>query len=462
MRHHNANIRQTQQRFLSAKRAQSDCLSSFNLLTSELLFDEVEKRLPEHRERLFPPTETLAMFVAQKMSTDSSCQNAVNQASIHRLISGLPSCSSDTGGYCRARQRLPLELVSGLTRYLGEQIDQQLPMQWRWQGRRVRLVDGTTMTMPDTPANQRAFPQQSGQRPGLGFPICRMVAITCLSSGAVLNAAIGCFKGKGGDEQSLLRSMEDTLESGDILLGDAFYPTYFSLVRMLEKGVDILMEQQGARQRVTDFRRGGNLGARDHLITWDKPKTKPKWLSEEAYHNAPERLIVREFKAGSKVMVTTLKCPKEHSKAALKALYKQRWNVELDIRNIKDTMGMNILSCKTPGMVEKEIWVYLLAYNLVRLLMMQGAIIADIRPREISFKHSLQLWLIWSLQADTSDEKLLLAICELMAQQRVGNRPGRIEPRAVKRRPKPFPLLTMPRIQAKEIVRKYGHPKKQR
>ncbi len=173
MCHHNANIRQTQQRFLSAQRTQSDCLSSFNLLTSELLFDEVEKRLPEHRERLFPPTETLAMFVAQKMSADGSCQNAVNQASIHRLVSGLPSCSPDTGGYCRARQRLPLELVSGLTRYLGEQIDQQLPLQWRWQGRRVRLVDGTTMTMPDTPANQQAFPQQSGQRPGLGFPICR-------------------------------------------------------------------------------------------------------------------------------------------------------------------------------------------------------------------------------------------------------------------------------------------------
>ena len=462
MRHHNANIRQTQQRFLSAQRTQSDCLSSFNLLTSELLFDEVEKRLPEHRERLFPPTETLAMFVAQNMSADGSCQNAVNQACMHRLISGLPSCSPDTGGYCRARQRLPLELVSGLTRYLGEQIDQQLPRQWRWQGRRVRLVDGTTMTMPDTPANQQAFPQQSGQRAGLGFPICRMVAITCLSSGAVLNAAIGCLKGKGGDEQSLLRSMEDTLESGDILLGDAFYPTYFSLVRMLEKGIDILMEQQGARQRVTDFRRGESLGARDHLIVLYKPKTKPQWLSEEAYHQAPERLIVREFKAGGKVMVTTLKCAKKHNEAALKALYKQRWNVELDIRDIKDAMGMNILSCKTPGMVEKEIWVYLLAYNLIRLLMMQGAIMADILPREISFKHSLQLWLIWSLQADTSDEKLLLAICELMVQQRVGNRPGRIEPRAVKRRPKPFPLLTMPRIQAREMVQKYGHPKKQR
>lgn len=460
MHHHTGNTACAQQRFIRSHMTSTDCLNTFNLLTSDLLFEELENRLPEHRERLFPPTETLAMFITQAMSADRSCQHAVNQAAIHRLVNGLPKCSTQTGGYCRARKRLPLELVSGLTCYLGQQIDQQLPTDWRWQGRRVRLVDGTTVTMPDTEENLAVFPKQRGQKPGLGFPICRVVGITCLSSGAILNAAIGRFNGKGGDEQTLLRSIEDTLYSDDILLGDAFFPTYFFIARMQRRGVDILMEQQGARKRITDFRRGQSLGTRDHVIRLNKPKIKPDWMSQELWHAAPEQLTVREFKAGGKIMVTTLMCPKTYARADLKALYKQRWNVELDIRDIKETMGMNVVSCKTPEMVIKEIWVYLLAYNLIRLLMMQAAAGAGILPRQISFKHSLQLWLIWSRQADTSDDEMLLMVCQLMAQQRVGNRPGRIEPRAIKRRPKPFPLLMLPRTQAREIVKKYGHPKK--
>ncbi len=458
--HHTVRSAGIQQRFIQSQRIESHCQSTFNLLTSDILLDEVEKRLPEHRERLFPPTETLAMFVAQALSADRSCQYAVNQAAVQRLVTGLPSCSTHTGGYCRARQRLPLEMVSGLTQYLGQHIDQQLPTEWRWQGRRVRLVDGTTVTMPDTPENQAVYPQQRGQKEGLGFPICRVVGITCLASGALLNAAVGRFNGKGGDEQTLLRSIQETLESGDILVGDAFFPTFFLMAAMQAKGVDILMEQLGARKRVTDFRRGKRLGQRDHLITIKKPRRKPDWMSETVYQAAPETLTVREFKAGGKIMVTTLCCPKTACKTDLKGLYKQRWAVELDIRDIKETMGMNILSCKTPDMILKEIWVYLLAYNLIRLLMVQAAFVTDIMPREVSFKHCLQLWLLWSQKADTLDDEQLYALCLLMAQQRVGNRSGRIEPRAVKRRPKPYPLLTVTRLQARENVRKFGHPKK--
>ena len=400
------------------------------------------------------------MFITQALSTDRSCQYAVNQAAVHRLITGLPGCSTHTGGYCRARQRLPTDMVVGLTRYLGQYIDGQLPDTWRWQGRRVRLVDGTTLTMPDTPKNQAAYPQQQSQKPGLGFPICRVVGVTCLASGAVLNAAVGRFSGKGGDEQTLLRSIQDTFESGDLIMGDAFFPTFFFIAAMQAKGVDILMEQLGARRRVTDFRRGRKLGQRDHLITLSKPKKKPDWMDRAMYEGIPDTLVVREFKAGGKIMVTTLLDPKITHKTQLKTLYKQRWGVELDIRHIKETMGMGILSCKTPAMVLKEIWVYLLAYNLIRLLMAQAAFIADTLPREISFKHCLQLWLIWSQKTESPDDTQLLELCVLMAQQRVGNRPGRIEPRAVKRRPKPYPLLTRPRHQAKEEIRKSGHPKK--
>ncbi len=445
---------------VKAYRENSDSYSFFNLLTSDALLSEVEALLPEHRERLYPPTETLSMFLAQAMSADRSCQNIVNQATLQRIAEGLTARSTHTGGYCRARQRLPLSMVTRLTQHLGEQIDEQLPNEWRWGGRRVRIIDGTTVTMPDTTVNQASFPQQRGQKPGLGFPICRIVGITCLASGALLNAAIGRFNGKGGDEQTLLRTIQDTFQPGDVVLGDAFFATYFFIATMQARGIDILMEQHGSRKRVTDFRRGRTLGERDHLLVINKPKICPDWMSEAEYNAAPDSLTVREFKAGGKIMVTTMSCHKSHPKEALKTLYKSRWHIELDLRNIKDTMGMNILSCKTPEMAVKEIWVYLLAYNLIRLMMAQSALLADIKPRSISFKHCLQLWLIYTHHPNSLDDEKLELLFQIMAQQRVGNRPGRIEPRAVKRRPKAYPLLTKQRDEARAEVKKNGHPKK--
>jgi hypothetical protein len=445
---------------IMAYRTNSDSYRFFNLLTSDVMLDKIEELLPAHRERLYPPTEALSMFLAQAMSADRSCQHAVNQAAFHRLCGGLTTGSTRTGGYCRARQRLPVEMVSNLTQHLGEHIIGQLPDDWRWQGRRVRIIDGTTVTMPDTLANQAIFPQQRGQQAGLGFPICRIVGITCHASGALLNAAIGHFNGKGGDEQTLLRTIQDTFEEGDVVIGDAFFATYFFIATMQARGVDILMEQQGARKRSTDFRRGKKLGERDHLIVINKPKVRPYWMNEAQYDVAPDAITVREIKAGGKILVTTLNCPSSHPKAVLKSLYKSRWHVELDIRHIKNTMGMNILSCKTPEMAIKEIWVHLLAYNLIRLMMAQSALFADINPRSISFKHCMQIWLIYMQQTLILNDKEVNSIFQLMAQQRVGNRPGRIEPRAVKRRPKAYPLLIKPRDKARAEVRKYGHPKK--
>jgi hypothetical protein len=426
--------------------ASSDSYTFFNLLTGPEFLDQAESLLPEHRERLFPPTETLSMFLAQAMSADRSCQSAVNDASIKRLVGGLPMCSTHTGAYCRARQRLPLEMVSTLVRHTGRVMAERTPETWHWRGRPVRLVDGATVALPDTADNQEVYPQPRSQQPGLGFPLCRLVGLICLASGTVLNAAISPCQGKGSDEQSLLRSILGTLESGDILLGDAFYATYFLLCALQAKGVDGVFEQQGARRRSTDFRRGQRLGQRDHLIELLKPKIKPEWMSQAEYDKAPDTLTVRELRTGGKILMTTLHCPKHTSKAALKALYRDRWHVELDLRNIKTTLGMEMLSCRTPAMVQKEIWVYLLAYNLIRLLMAQAASLADVNPRQLSFKHTLQLWIAWRQNGTGSyDDSQLATLFILIAQQRVGNRPGRIEPRAIKRRPKPFPLLTKPR-----------------
>lgn len=459
--HPNSPAFSQQHRRVQRHARDSDAYAFFNLLTGPELFDQVESLLPRHRERLFPPTETLSMFLAQALSADRSCQKAVNDTAIKRLAASLPLCSTHTGAYCRARKRLPMEMVCTLARYTGRWVTAHAPEPWHWRGRPVRLVDGTTVAMPDTLANQAVYPQPRSQKPGLGFPLCRMVGIVCLGSGAVLNAAMGHYSGKGGDEQSLLRSILETLKRGDLLLGDALYATYFLLCALRERGIDAVFEQHGARQLSTDFRHGQRLGTRDHLIVLHKPVIKPDWMSEADYEQAPETLTVRELRTGGKTLVTTLLCPKQTSKSDLKSLYRDRWHVELDLRNIKITLGMEKLSCQRPSMALKEIWVYLLAYNLIRVMMAQAALLAHRLPRQLSFKHTVQIWIAWAQHDNvTNHDNKLRALFVLIAQQRVGERPGRIEPRAIKRRPKPYPLLTKPREIARAHIQKHGHPEK--
>lgn len=439
----------------------SDVFGFFNLLTRPELLDSVEAQLPAHRERLFPPTETLSMFLAQVMSADRSCQHIVNQAATQRLLTELPLCSTHTGGYCRARARSPLAMVRELTQQTGLYVASQASDGERWRGRPVRLVDGTTITMPDTAANQVAYPQQRNQQPGLGFPICRLVGITCLATGAMLDAAISRYQGKGAHEQALLRELLHNFQPGDVMLGDALYATYFLLASLQERGIDAVFEQHGSRRRSTNFRAGQRLGPKDHLTEWHKPKQRPGWMTPEQYAVAPDCLTVREFKAGHKIMVTTLCHPRQAPKRELRTLYERRWHIELDFRQIKTTLNMERLSCRTPDMNEKEMWVFLLAYNLIRWLMAESALAADVQPRRLSFKHTLQLWLAWQqmgyqcLDSESAHQMQLF-----VAQGQVPYRPGRTEPRAIKRRPKPFPLLTKPRAQARADICQYGHPKK--
>ncbi len=281
-----------------------DTFGFFNRLTSPDLFDAWEATLPEHRERLFPPTETLSLFRAQALKPDRSCQGNVNDVAVARLKHGLPPCRTNTGGYCRARKRLPLDMVSGMAPHTGQLIAGKVPDQGLWHGRRVRGVDGTSVTFPDTQANQDEYPQQNAQQPGRGFPICRIVGITCLFSGAVLNAAMGKFKGKETGELALLRTMRDVFEAGDVILADALYATYFFRAALLLRRVDAVFEQQGSRQHSTDFMQGEALGKQDHRITRTKPKVRPEWMTEEPYKSAPDTLTVRELKVGGKVLVT--------------------------------------------------------------------------------------------------------------------------------------------------------------
>jgi hypothetical protein len=427
----------------------------FNMLTGPQLLEITEAYLPEHRERLYPPTVTLSMFMKQNLQADRSCQRAVNAWAAQRAAEGLSVQSIRTGAYCQARQRLPLQMVTALARETGSQLSTQAQRGWRWRGRAVKLADGTGISMPDTPENQACYPQPSTQAEGVGFPLARLVGILCLSTGAVLEAAIGPHAGKGSSELDLFRSVMGTLSAGDVLLADALYCNYFMIATLQAAGVDVLFEQHGAR--ITDFRRGQALGARDHLVQWMKPKARPAWMSLQQYRTFPKELTVREVKVGGQILVTTMLNARAVRKGELSDLYAHRWHVELDIRNLKTTLGMDVLRCLTPQMVEKELWVYLLAYNVIRLLMAQAAREAGVHPRELSFKHTVQMWTEWTSTTLRESPMRRTDFFRLIAQFIVGNRPGRLEPRARKRRPKPYQWLKVPRAEARRQIRRHGY-----
>jgi len=441
---------------ISRNADQIGAVDFFNLLTGPQLLEMTDSLLPEHRERLYPPTLALSMFMGQVLSEDGSCQKAVDSWAAQRAAEGLSVQSINTGAYCRARQRLPLEMLSTLTRYTAQQLSARAQAGWRWRGRSVKLVDGTGILMPDTAANQACYPQLTSQAVGVGSPLARLVGVICLSTGALIDAAMGPFTGKGTSELGLLRKLQAAFSPGDVMLADAFYCNYFLIAALQAAGVDVLFAQNGAR--ITDFRRGERLGARDHRVSWPKPKVRPDWMSREDYAALPEELMLREVKVGKKVLVTTFLCPRSVSKAALGALFRQRWHVELDLRAIKTTLQMAELSCNTPQMNQKELWVHFLAYNLIRLLMAQAAVKAAVHPRTLSFKHTVQLWSEWIARRLCSHQDASVEILfTLIGQLRVANRPGRIEPRARKRRPKPYPWLKVPRAQARSQIAAHGH-----
>jgi len=450
-----SRIQQRRNTNIDRRIKQQSAVDFFNVLTGPLLLDLTETHLPEHRERLYPPTVVLSMFIQQALSEDGSCQRAVNGWAAQRSVEGFTPRSVRTGAYCRARQRLPTGMVTALMRETGKLLCTEAHAGWRWRGRSVKLVDGTGISMPDTPENQALYPQPSSQTQGVGFPLARLVGVICLSTGAVVDAAIGPFEGKGHSEHSLFRELMDAFSVGDVMLADALYCSYWLIATLQKAGVDVLMEQYGSR--TTDFRRGRRLGSRDHIVSWPRPK-RPNWMTHEQYDVFPVELTVREAKVGERVLVTTMLNPRKTSKKDLSDLYVQRWQVELDLRNIKTTLGMEVLRCLTPEMIEKELWVNLLAYNMIRLLMAQAALESGVPPRDLSFKHTVQMWTQWTaLYSGRGQDVQRDNLFQLIAQVRVRQRPGRLEPRARKRRPKPYPWLKVPREIARQQILELGY-----
>jgi len=433
------------------------------LLPAERIVELLHEQELEVRDRVYPPLVTLAMFLSQCADADQSLTQAVARLLAHRIAQGESACSSNTGAYSKARQRLPEELIANLTRHTGAQLMTEAPAEWCWHGRDVKIVDGATASMPYTDANQAAYPQPSVQKPGLGFPIVRFVVIFSLAVGTVLDAAFCPYKGKENSELALFRRLHDSLDEGDVVLADRYFCSFFDIAELQRRGIDVVMRQH--QHRKTDFRRGRQLGKRDHLVFWKKP-ARPEWMDEETYRQYPAELVMRELRVHVKgrhrkvrsrtiTIATTLYDHEEYGKTDLAELYRLRWQAELNLRSLKSVMKMDVLRCQTPEMVRKELWAHFLAYNLIRKVMCQTAEQFVMKPWTISFKGALQTLNAFALPLLTSAKNRLAETIEEMllaiARHSVGNRPNRLEPRAVKRRPKPYTLLTKPRAKARTL-----------
>jgi Transposase DDE domain len=407
----------------------------------------------DQRQRIYSRLDTLRLFVSQVLSADRACQDVVGRRLSERISQGQTASALTTGSYCDARQRLPLAVPVTLGRALGAQLESLAPAQWRWQGRPVKLFDGTTVSMPDTASNQKAYPQSREQKPGLGFPIARIGALIGLASSAILAHQVVACEGKGTGEQTILTNLLDHLDAGDVLLADALLSTWWIIEGATRRGADVLMVHDG--KRLLDFASGRQLGQRDHVAQWRRPP-KPKAMSAEHYARCPEFITVRELEVNGRVLVTTMLDPAIASPRCLDALYQLRWNIEVDFRTIKSTLEMDVLRCKSQPMVEKEIAVYFLAYNLVRWAMAKAALLADILPRVLSFTGAKRLLSAFGDQLRRTSgndiRNLIATVLQSIAGLRLPHRPDRVEPRAKKRRPKKLPLLTVPRQMARELI----------
>jgi len=417
-------------------------------------------------DRIFSPLVTLWVFLGQVLSADHSCRAAVARLIAHRVARGQAPCSPETGAYCQARKRLPESFFADVARHTGRALEENVEPQWLWKGRRVYAYDGSSVTMPDTPANQAEYPQPAAQKPGLGFPLARIAAVFSLACGAILDLRICRYAGKGQSELGMLRTLLGLFRPGDVVLADRLMCAWTEMVMLRQRGVDCVCRFTSHRK--ADFRRGQRLGRGDHIVTWPKPP-RPRTIDREAYKLLPDSLTVREcraqvgqpgFRIKTLIIATTLLDAKGFAKADLVQLYRARWHAELDLRSLKQTLQMDVLRCKTPELVRKELWAHVLAYNLIRTIIAQAASTRGVEPRSLSFKgavqtleafqpglallgeHDLELrWLLYG--------QLLAAV----AGHRVGDRPDRYEPRRRKRRPKPYDRLMKPRHAAKRRMR---------
>jgi putative transposase len=431
------------------------------------------------RNVVFTPCVTLWAMLCSVTGIDKSCAAACVRVSVLLVALARPRWSEDTGVFCRARARMPVALVQELAETLADRLEQAAPPSWLWHGLHAYLGDGTIVVLPDSAANQAVFPQHANQKKGLGTPLIRLVVLMSLAVGVLSGMAWGPYQGKGTGETALLRRLIGRLKRGDMVVLDRYYGNYWMIALLQQAGVHVCVRMHANKQY--DFDKGKRLGHLDHVVVWKRPR-RPKWMSEEEYKQLPAELTLREIGidlpqrggAGGRVMVaTTLLDAEAYPKDDIADLYKWRWQVEVDLRHLKATMKMRELSCKTPQAVARELWTHALGYNLVRKVMAQAALYqrpskrpsrqrraaatyGPLTPRQISFKAALQ-----QIQANVATlstaapeqyKQAAEGILTTLAGKRVGKRPGRQEPRAIKQRPQSQAMLNKPRAEVKKAM----------
>lgn len=432
--------------------------SSIGLPLSEVLSAQAieqvcQKHQHQYRQTLFTPVVTLWMWLSQVLETDKSLRNAVARVMAWSASNGCAIPSTDTGGYCKARQRLPLSIIEHFRKQSGTHLDEQLKPEHLWCGRRVKICDGSSVTLSDTPANQQEYPQPSNQAPGCGFPMMKILVVFSLATGALLEVLTAPLNTM---DVTLLRPLYAHLTPEDVVLADRAFGTYVDLALIVQHKADGVFRRHHARK--SDFRRGKKLGIGDHIVTWKRPRKCAAGMSLEAFLSLPEQLTVREvhvlvqqpgFRSREIIIVTTLLDATCYSRAKLAQLYLLRWQVEVNLKHLKTTLGMKFLAVKTPQMARKELNIYLLAYNLLRTLMWQAGQAQQADPLRLSLQGTRQQFNHFIPQfagaAKRQRQSLYQALLTVIASDPLPYRPNRVEPRAKKRRPNHYPLLQQPR-----------------
>lgn len=450
----------------------SGFLSQPDLPFADVLTQERIERVFAKHDGLFGRTYTTAIvlwaFMGQVLrdGKEAACQSAVSRVVSFLQIADDDEVDPDTRDYCRARAKLPEKAIHELASDVANEAEAQVDPKHLFKGRHAKLIDGSTFMMPDTKKNQKAYPQNPAQKPGIGFPIARIVVVLSLATACVMDVAIGKYKGKATGETALLRQILDCFNSGDVAVADRFYGNYWVIALLMQLGVDVCFRKHQARR--TDFRTGKRLGKNDHLVTWTRPP-RPKWMSPEMFETMPQEIVLREIRyiinePGRKqdpfVIVTTLFEAEQRKQEVtyddIAELFGFRWNCELDIRSIKTHLNLHHLRCKSPEMVRREFWTTILAYNAIRTTAACSSSLNDVSPRQISFVSTCQFVLSsWDMMASglmAAESVLNYCLCQLkqISKCLVGNRPGRFEPRVLKKRLKNYNLMMQPREELKQ------------
>jgi hypothetical protein len=424
------------------------------LLPEELVHSLLANEKITYYQSIYTPIVTLWAMISQVLDPDKSLSQAVKRMSTWLSAAGVKPPSSDTGAYSKARKRLPEKLVQQLVPIVAEALEKEVPLEQKWCGRRVRVLDGTTVLMNDTAANQAEYPQHSNQKPGCGFPIAKMVVLFSLLTGAVVFAGIDSL---ATSEIVMSRLLYANLLPDDVILADRAYGNYLDLVLVKQQGADAVFRKNHWRK--TDFRRGKKLGIGDHKVVWDKPKQCPEHMMNQDFEALPSNFMVREvclriqrrgFRSQRIIVVTTLLDAQRYTVQKLTLLYGLRWaGAEVNLRYLKTTLKMEMLTAKTPAMVRKEIWTHLLAYTLLRTIMWQAVSSSEHTAFQVSFQSTRQLFNQFLTLLATTGKRQQQQWHQLLLEQVATNllmiRPDRCEPRVLKRRPKPYPRMQEPR-----------------